>query len=171
MTGDTLFLKGHKLWSPGWKWYPPLNTNLNPSWQLYKGKTHVWWQKKYTIYIHIYHKCSEAALFLCFLHIQTCPIRKVNVSHNSLSLSLTGSVWWRRQCLYSAAAYLHQSSQLDREEKDSPAQLCQWVSEIYPHKTLLDWKKRLGENLDHFNRLDFRLFAFGNSNTLRHSCK
>lgn len=29
------------------------------------------------------------------------------------------------QRLRSAAAYLHQSSQLDREETESPAQLCQ----------------------------------------------
>lgn len=62
----------------------------------------------------------------------------------SLSLSLTGSVWWWCHCLDLAAAYLHQSSQLDREEKDFPAQLCQWVSEIYPHKTLLDSKEAWG---------------------------
>lgn len=64
---------------------------------------------------------------------------------DSLSFPLTGSVWWWCQCLDSAAAYLHQSSQLDREEKDFPAQLCQWVSEIYPHKTLLDWKEAWGK--------------------------
>lgn len=38
---------------------------------------------------------------------------------------LTGSGRQWRQCLRSAAAYLHQSSQLDREEKESPAQPCQ----------------------------------------------
>lgn len=163
MTGDTLFLKGQKLWCPGWKWYPP----LNPSWQVYKGKTHVWWQKIHYIYIsQMFWSCS-ISLFFTYPDMSN-PKSKCK---SQLSLSLTGSVWWCRQCLYSAAAYLHQSSQLDREEKDSPAQLCQWVSEIYPHKTLLDWKKRLGENLDHFNRLDFSLFAFGKSNTSRHSCK
>lgn len=58
----------------------------------------------------------------------------------SLILSPTGSVWWWCQCLDSAAAYLHQSSQLDREEKDFPAQPCQWVSEICPHKNLAGLK-------------------------------
>ena len=67
------------------------------------------------------------------------------LSPPSLPLFLTGSVWWWCQCLDSAAAYLHQSSQLDREEKDFPVQLCQWVSEIYPHKTPLDWKEAWGK--------------------------
>lgn len=64
-----------------------------------------------------------------------------SLSARSLRSLLTGSVWRRCQCLDSTTAYLHQSvSQLDREEKDFPAQLCQWVSEIYSHKSLLDWE-------------------------------
>lgn len=77
--------------------------------------------------------------------LRTCWLAELNSRHKWLGTCrrslhppppLTGSGRRWRQCLRSAAAYLHQSSQLDREEKESPAQPCQWVRETNPGEGL-----------------------------------
>lgn len=73
-----------------------------------------------------------------FKQLQTCWLAQINrhehviPSHSHPCLTGSGRRW--RLCLRSAAAYLHQSSQLDREEEESPTQLCHWVRKRNPRE-------------------------------------